>query len=851
MLSMKKYLLCAALGITAYISQAQLPGNSFRSSGSGAQYVTIPDASNLIVNNLMTIEAWVYYACENGTNSFNIFNKGWCGTPDWTIGLAIDEKKIRLAKWRNGYNSCAGGHAVYYSVDEVVPYNTWTHVAITINATAASNIITFYVNGISVPNTLTSGTDGIGWNASTFPFLVGSYRSLSNVYSVNYGNIDDLRIWHTVRTGAEIAANAETELNGTEPNLQYYWKLNETGSGAGITAVNSGNSGAAFNGTTVGANAAFTDNSTIEDMLPACNPVLWMDAGVGTTADGSGNLLQWNDRSPLNNHATQSTAVNRPRLKNNELNNKPVVRFDGINDDMATPAVNLSTVQKADVFIVSKATNEGIPLYHASAFGGPNNFHIIENHTNGTNGLSASLQGLNSDNVSFKSNNSYACFKRYQVTFDKALTGLAQIAISVNGLPITNSNGVVSGAEMTNNLGNFPFTIGGAIGSAPLHFNGDIAEIIVYNKVLTATERNAMNSYLSKKYFSSKLSTQFSNIPVTETASDAVTDDGTWRHSYNSSQPANIIASVKDNCLTPGPRTDTVFFDATATVYGGKRCLRRHYVVNPAADLPGTKRVRLYYSNADFADLQSYIPALTSHGQLVVTKYNGPAEDGIYDPTGGTLTFIPAAEITTGNAYGNRYLEFDVDGFSEFWIHTGTEPIPVVLGYFGVKQVNHTGVLNWHTVTEQNSHSFEVERSTDGSRYTNIGSVPAAGNSSQLRKYQFADQHPEKGINYYRLRQVDNDGQWKLSEVKKLDFTTGSHNLHIYHDFAQGGAAIIKTGHTHATLSILDITGRKMKDLPMHSGMCQLKPGSLPVGVYVVVLREGDKVIETGKLVMR
>lgn len=848
---MKRYLLCFGIWLSPFINHAQLTGNSLRMSGVGAQYVSVPDASNLIVNNLMTIEAWVYYACENGTNSFNIFNKGWCGTPDWTIGFSIDEKKIRLAKWRNGYNSCAGGHAVYYSVDEVIPYNTWTHVAVTINATAASNIITFYVNGVLVPNILSSGTDGIGWNASTFPLLVGTYRNASNVYSVNYGNIDDLRIWHTVRTGTEIAANFETELPGTEPFLQYYWKLNETGTGAGIPVINAGISGASFNGATVGANSSFTDNSNIADMLPACNPVLWLDAGSGTTTDGSGNLIQWNDRSSLNHHATQGIAANRPRLKTNELNNKPIVRFDGINDNMQTASVNLSTVQKADVFIVSKANNEGISLYHAGVSGEANNFHIIENHSDGTNGLSANVRGLNSDNVSFKSNNSYACFKRYNVSVDKALTGLAQIAIRVNGASLSNSNGAVTGAEITNNLGNFPFTIGGTPGAAALLFDGDIAEIIVYNKILTATERNAMNNYLSKKYFTARLSSQFSNIPTTETASDAITDDGSWRHSYNTSQPGIIIASVKDNCLTPGSRTDKVFLDATATVYGEKRCLRRHYVVNPANELPGTKRVRLYYSNADFADLQSYIPALTTHGQLVVTKYDGPDEDGMYDPTGGTLTFIPASEITTGTAYGSRYLEFDVDGFSEFWIHTGTEPIPVVLGYFGVKQVNHTGLLNWHTVTEQNSHHFEVERSTDGSRFIQIGSIPAAGNSSQLRKYQFIDQLPEKGINYYRLRQVDNDGQWKLSAVKKLDFTTGIQYLHIYHDYVQGGTVIIKSGYPRTALSILDITGRKMKDLPMHAGICQLKPGSLPGGVYVVVLREGDKIIETGKLVMR
>ena len=66
-----------------------------------------------------------------------------------------------------------------------------------------------------------------------------------------------------------------------------------------------------------------------------------------------------------------------------------------------------------------------------------------------------------------------------------------------------------------------------------------------------------------------------------------------------------------------------------------------------------------------------------------------------------------------------------------------------------------------------------------------------------------------------------------------------------------GSAVIIKTGNTNSTLSILDITGRKLKDIPMQTGFCHLKPGSLAAGVYVVVLREGGRIVETGKLVLK
>jgi hypothetical protein len=47
--------------------------------------------------------------------------------------------------------------------------------------------------------------------------------------------------------------------------------------------------------------------------------------------------------------------------------------------------------------------------------------------------------------------------------------------------------------------------------------------------------------------------------------------------------------------------------------------------------------------------------------------------------------------------------------------------------------------LQWTTASEQNSDSFFIEKSTDGSNFIIIGSVAAAGNSTEVRKYSFTD----------------------------------------------------------------------------------------------------------------
>ena len=80
--------------------------------------------------------------------------------------------------------------------------------------------------------------------------------------------------------------------------------------------------------------------------------------------------------------------------------------------------------------------------------------------------------------------------------------------------------------------------------------------------------------------------------------------------------------------------------------------------------------------------------------------------------------------------------------------------------------------LKWSTAQEQNSQSFVIERSFDGTKFTDIGTVEAAGNSDQGQSYSFTDLELGLEKAYYRLRQVDLDGSSNLSEFVTLSKTT-------------------------------------------------------------------------------
>ena len=97
-------------------------------------------------------------------------------------------------------------------------------------------------------------------------------------------------------------------------------------------------------------------------------------------------------------------------------------------------------------------------------------------------------------------------------------------------------------------------------------------------------------------------------------------------------------------------------------------------------------------------------------------------------------------------------------------------PLPVKLVSFNANldpdqsRVN----LTWITATEINANHFVVERSTDGSNFSEIGIVFAFGNTTEQKNYQLSDKinSLNAAVIYYRLRQVDIDGKAEYSATR-------------------------------------------------------------------------------------
>lgn len=98
----------------------------------------------------------------------------------------------------------------------------------------------------------------------------------------------------------------------------------------------------------------------------------------------------------------------------------------------------------------------------------------------------------------------------------------------------------------------------------------------------------------------------------------------------------------------------------------------------------------------------------------------------------------------------------------------GPLPLPIELVDFKGKYVNNQSVLSWVTASEKDNDYFILERSEDAHEFTQIGKIDGAGNSNSFLNYQFIDAKPINQVAYYRLKQVDFDGQYSYSQVIAL-----------------------------------------------------------------------------------
>jgi hypothetical protein len=184
---------------------------------------------------------------------------------------------------------------------------------------------------------------------------------------------------------------------------------------------------------------------------------------------------------------------------------------------------------------------------------------------------------------------------------------------------------------------------------------------------------------------------------------------------------------------------------------------------------------------------QAYRISITAVSFTFNNTANGPTQLVVRSSADGFGSNIGAAAVTsTFSTIGIALAYTDIEATTTFRIYgysalsgsgalrldnltingkVALVPLPVELTIFKAQVFDKQVDINWQTASERNTSRFELQRSLDAREFITLASIEAGGDSYQQKSYRFSDNNPVIGINYYRLRQTDNDGSMTYSKI--------------------------------------------------------------------------------------
>jgi hypothetical protein len=221
-------------------------------------------------------------------------------------------------------------------------------------------------------------------------------------------------------------------------------------------------------------------------------------------------------------------------------------------------------------------------------------------------------------------------------------------------------------------------------------------------------------------------------------------------------------------------------------------------------------------------------------------------EGGAVAPATTSSTAI--RRINNGQDTNNNLNDFALNS-TPTPLNSSSPSLPIELTSFNAKSNNSKTNLYWQTASEKNNSHFAIERSKDGDVFSKIGEVKGNGNSTVTQNYQFTDVTPTKGINYYRLRQVDFDGTESVSKTVSVNFESkGQNKVKVYPTLVKDAVSVELSDDSKAEISVRDLTGRVILTQNTEGvSNTTLNLGALSSGLYILSVRSNEA-LETVKI---
>lgn len=286
----------------------------------------------------------------------------------------------------------------------------------------------------------------------------------------------------------------------------------------------------------------------------------------------------------------------------------------------------------------------------------------------------------------------------------------------------------------------------------------------------------------------------------------------TWDYASNNMTYANRVAAIVPVCGASGPWIDKTNIMA-------------------AANLP----VWATHNDSDYV-----VPSSYTIGYVDGMNSTVPSPP---NPLARKTLFHSFSHDAWSQTYDLNYTENGMNVYE--WMlqyKRSFTPLPVSGLEFNISKKDNDKVqLQWKTFSELNNRGFEIQRSADGTNFETKAFVNSRSVNGSGADYSYIDAAPLKGKSYYRLKQVDLNGNSKYSQIRFIDLSN-SNAVTVYPNPVAGMLNISSSyNFTQAQLIISNIQGQVVKkSLVTGNGNISLPVDELKPAVYNGELSEGN-----------
>lgn len=672
------------------------------------------------------------------------------------------------------------------------------------------------------------------------------------------------------------APAASLTFTGTQTlsaGTNYFWivyDFNNTG-----TATNTIGADMPSNSLTVG--GVIRDPSATPNSLKtyiACaayptNATLWLkgNASTNTTVQGAA-ISSWGSSGSVAISVTQATGANQPTYQEgsgsttvNKFNYNPYISYDGVNDYLySTGTYDLGN---------GTSGGAGFSLFGILSYSSG----IVALDWNGTNGKTKiKVDGIfvindatTSTGTGNQAYNTPVADRRDLYSIRGKQSG-ATGRYNATTLTASNNNNPSTTKRIT--LGantDFGEVMGGAIG-----------EFLIYPSTLSTINNLKVESYLALKYGVT--------LGTTSLVSNYLSTAGNIIWSGTSFYQNNIIGIGRDDASTFYQK-QSHNLDDTVRIYKGSLATTNSgnastfasdasYIITgattgkmkstPAAMAEKPASCNLYSRierewkvtktnltesiNMDFKLSTSGTPSSVTVNDLrLLVDDDGDFSNGgttcYYngDGTGIVLSYINPTITATG--ISNTHIPNNSTKYITIASGSAVTPLSIELVVFDATLNSRQTVdVDWTTTTETNSDYFLIEKMDEVENWKEISKVEAAGNSNFKIDYSSEDTHPNIGLNYYRLKEVDLDGVTNISEIKVVNLET-SEDFIIYPNPANFSFIIQGKELENKKIKIVNSIGQEVNisNTTPSNNFKQFDTSHLSDGIYSIQIIEENK----------